>query len=94
MSPELRERMEKAKKRDCWQNVSLYLIYEAGFDNGAEWMHDNEVVPRDELLIQIKNTIDAFATDTISSLVVTQFHFNKLWDLRLKIEQFQKGDEK
>lgn len=84
MNSKLRKRMGEFCER-------LHPDVIDGFEVGAEWMYKEEVTPRDNLLIEIKNTIDAFSTDTISSLVVTQFHFNKLWELRLKIEELEKG---
>lgn len=87
MSPELRKRMKEVASQDPEPE------YRFAFGCGAHWMHQEEVVPREELLAEIENALHMFAAETISSLIVSQSSFNKLWELRLKIQQLQKGGE-
>lgn len=86
MNQQLRERMEESAEessRGC-----DYCLDDEQFKFGAEWMHENEVVPRQRLLNEAKsileNVVREFGTDYINADCL----WAKEW-----LEKFEKGGE-
>lgn len=63
----------------------IHETFQAGFNAAVEWMYENEVVPRDELIVKMKEFCEDGLNWNMSRVSLFQNEMKKA------IEQFEKG---
>lgn len=105
MNPKIKARMEEEKQRllnkldyQEGESCSFYMseidAFKTGFKEGAQWMHDNEVVPRDELIDRLRKHAMHWKTCDIYFLYDNNGKCScGFAELCNDLERFEKGGE-